>query len=235
MINIDEKKALKIHNISDYSKHHILVDGTYINFLNKENIRCEEIMTCPTDALELDKHMVNQEKCVDCLLCAYSCKEFINFQEESNSFTKFANYVIKDKRFLAIWLGSTFTSNSQNDLCGFEVKITGGYRCKRIPLLMIINKKPIIVKIVNSFKDIEHGVNALTDIVELIKKNNYRIPKLVIVPMAIHDNIDESTNEHIELLKQKNNFKILTIKEAWKILKDKVDGKEPNLEKIFFM
>lgn len=218
----------------DYSKHNILVDGTYINFLNKRNMRCEDILTCPTDALELDKHRVNQERCVDCLLCAYSCKKFINFQEESDSFIKFAKYIMSDKKFLTTWLGLVFTGNSQNNLCGFEVKVKGGYRYKKIPLLMIINKKPIIVKVVNSFNDIEHGINVLTDIVELIKKNNYRIPKIVIVPMTIHENNDELVNEHIAMLKQENNFKILTIKEAWKVLKDKIDGKEPNLEKMFF-
>jgi len=228
--------SAKLHpNITKFATKIIQINGNYEDFLLSKKVRDEEVLICPTDALQLDKNKIDKEKCVDCFLCAHNCPpKVVEFQEEEDSFKKFLNYINSDKKFLTKWIGLSILATSDKVRCGFEVKISGGQREKRIPLLLMLDNQPLILKVVNSYKDIESGILLLNDINELIKESGFDAAEKIVIPNESLTDLNGRITKSIESLKTKFSFRLISLEILWNASKQALDAGKIDWKKIFF-
>lgn len=234
MLQIRSDLTNTFPNITKFATKTIQINGNYEDFLLSKNLRNEEVLICPTDALLLDKNKIDEEKCIDCLLCAHYCPpKLVEFKEEIDSFEKFLNYINSDKKFLTKWIGLFFLATSINGRCGFEVKIQGGQREKRIPLLLILDNKPLILKVVNSFKDIESGILLLNDINELILEKGFDTAEEIVIPNESSKNIDDRITDSIKSLKAKFDFQLISLDTLWDAAKQGIESEKVDWKRLF--
>ena len=210
----------------------IPTNGNYDEYVNSNYSETTEFLICPTDAIDIQKFKIDNQKCIECLLCPYLSSS-IKF-EESKSFETFLNYTKSDKKFLTMWIGQSVKVSSSEIQCAFEVKVTGGSRAKRIPLFLNIEGKIVILKVVDSYKDIEYGLISLEETENLIKSHKQTIPKKIIVPNESKEKINEKLQQTILNLKQNHNFDVVSIDSIWNTLKNGISEKQINWKDIFF-
>jgi hypothetical protein len=229
MLKISKKFTSKITFIMSIYKN-----GNYVDYVKGKYPEPEDVLICPTEAIDSDEIEIDSEKCIECLLCPYRfSSEIIEYSEE-NSFEKFLEFVDSDKKFTTKWIGQAITLSDNNVKCGFEVKIFGGSRSKRIPLLIMIDKKPIILKVVNSFKDIEYGLLHLEEIESLIITNKLPVPSKVIVVNEENSRFDNDLQKIVTKLKETHDFDLVFIETVWNGLKNAISGNSIDWKKIFF-
>lgn len=228
MLKIIKKTDFEFNLISTIFKN-----GSYSDYLEEKYPEPEEILVCPTDALDIYDKEIDTEKCVECLLCPYFLPPKTIEYSEEYSLKKFLNFVNLDKQYLTKWIGQVISASNNEIKCGFEVKIEGGSRIKRIPLLMIINKKPVILKVVDSFKDIEYGVMSLQEIEEIIKQNDLPLPMKIIVTNEIQTKYNEKLQIMVNKLKEKYNFELVFVENIWNVLKKGWLDERVEWKKIF--
>jgi len=228
MLKITKKSEFKFNSIISINKN-----GGYDDHIKKKYLQSEDILVCPTDAINLDEIKIDSKKCVECLLCPYFFPSGMIEYSEEDSFRIFLEFVNLDNTYLTKWIGQALISSNTEIRCGFEVKIDGGSRSKRIPLLIIIDNRPIILKIVDSFKDIEYGILSLDEIENIIIQNNLQIPKKIIVVNEIKTKFDEVLQKPVDILKEKHNFKMIFIETIWESLKNGMSEKSVEWKKIF--
>ena len=211
----------------------IFKNCNYSDFLKGKYPKPENVLVCPTDALDIDQKEISLEKCVECLLCPYYLPAKTITYSRENSLEKFMEFVNSDKKYLTKWIGQAIATSNNNIKCGFDVKIQGGSRTKRIPLLIIIENKPLILKVVDSFKDIEYGVLRLEEIEEVIKQYDLPIPKKIIVTNEIRIKYNKKLQEIVNKFKEEHNFELVFAESIWNTVKE--GWLEPQLDwkKIF--
>ncbi len=110
MLKIIKKTNFEFNLISTIFKN-----GSYSDYLEEKYPKPEEILVCPTDALDIDDKEIDTEKCVECLLCPYFLPpKTIEYYEEY-SLEKFLNFVNLDKQYLTKWIGQV-VSASNNEI-----------------------------------------------------------------------------------------------------------------------
>ena len=142
-------------------------------------------------------------------------------------------FVNSDKKYLTKWIGQVISTSNSEIKCGFDVKIQSGSRTKRIPLLIIIENKPLILKVVDSFKDIEYGVLSLEEIEEGIKQHDLQLPEKIIVTNEIRIKYDEELQEMVTKLKEKHNFELVFAESIWNTVKEGWLATQVEWKKIF--
>tara|TARA_Y100000310_G_C20471146_1_gene710096 strand:- start:102 stop:809 length:708 start_codon:yes stop_codon:yes gene_type:complete len=233
MLKLNIKSFEKI-SPSQFLMEKINVNCEYEDFVKKREISDQETLVCPTDAIDIFTPQIIDEKCIECLLCLhYFPKNSINFNDES-SFDVFSRYVKKEKKFLTQWIGFTLKKLNLKYSIAYEVKISGGSRPKRIPLVILYEDKTIIFKVVNTYKDIESTLLNLQDVNELIIMAGFAPARIVLVPNETNSCLDNRTKKTIQLVQSKNDFLLITIEELWELSKNIIEQKNTNLhEKLF--
>jgi Pyruvate/2-oxoacid:ferredoxin oxidoreductase delta subunit len=211
----------------------IFKNCNYSDFLKGKYPEPEDVLVCPTDALDIDQKEISLEKCVECLLCPYYLPSKTIKYSEENSLEKFMEFVNSDKKYLTKWIGQAISTSNSDIKCGFDVKIQSGSRTKRIPLLIIIENKPLILKVVDSFKDIEYGVLSLEEIEEGIKQYDLQLPGKIIVTNEIRTKYDEELQEMVTKLKEKHNFELIFAESIWNTVKEGWLATQVEWKKIF--
>ena len=145
--------------------------------------------------------------------------------------SSFSNFMKNDKKLLTFWVGSILKSLNEQYSIGCEIKVSGGSRSNRIPLTVMFQKKVVIFKIVNTYKDISSGLLKMQDIVKLIKKENLPEPKIIIIPMNYE--FDKKIKKTIDSLSQNPNFSCISIKELSSLSKNSIKNKNIFHEKLF--
>lgn len=232
MLKVNVEKAQKINKLHTFSSVLIRNGGFYHEFLDDKNNNKEEVLICPTDALLLQENKIDDEKCVECLLCAHICpSKVVEFQEESTSLKKFLDYSKTDKKFVLRWI-SLVLFGTNNCTIGYELKVEAGRREKRIPLSVLIDNEPFVFKVVESYKDIERGILTLNDINDLISKSGLKLPtKIIIANESLNEySKNDRVKKSIQTLLSEHDFKIISLEFLWKkaknsILEDKIDWK----------
>lgn len=227
-------KIIKKIDPSFNGKMGILKNGTYLDYLDATYPNPEDILICPTDAIDLNNSVIDSEKCIECMICPYFFSSQTIEYSEKNSFQKFSESVTSDKKYLTTWISQIITMSDGEMKCGLEVKIKANSRIKCIPLLITFNKKSIILKVVNSFKDIEYGLSNLEDINDIIKKYDLPSPQKIIVVNEIKTKYNLRVQKSINKLKEKSDFELIFIENIWNELKNGLSDKSINLENIFF-
>lgn len=224
----------KDYDPSEFLSKLIFVNGEYSDYLTKKKLTEEEIILCPTDAIDSNKNKIDSDKCVECLLCAHACSNsMIMFGEETLSFRKFLEYCKTDKKFLTRWIGLTISIIDKNVTTGYEVKVVGGSREKRIPLLLITKDKPFLVKVVDNYKDLERGILLLNDINELIIESGHKPASVIIVPKESTGGLNLRTKKSIIALHQKYKFNLLSLDSLWNFSKNRLENKPSDWKRLF--
>ena len=66
----------------------IYKNGNYVDYVKGKYPEPEDVLICPTEAIDSDEIEIDSEKCIECLLCPYRfSSEIIEYSEE-NSFEK---------------------------------------------------------------------------------------------------------------------------------------------------
>ena len=229
MLKIAKKTGSKITSIMSIYKN-----GSYTDYLNEKYPEPEDALICPTDAINSDEMEIDSEKCIECLICPYLFTSGMIEYSEENSFKKFLDFVNFDKKFITKWIGQAITLSDNDTKCGFEVKISGGSRSKRIPLLIMIDKKPIILKVVKSFKDIEYGILNLEEIEQIIITNGLQIPTKIIIVNEENSQFNEDLQQIVKKLKESHDFDIVFIETIWNSLKNGLSKNFIDWKEIFF-
>tara|TARA_Y100001949_G_C15868032_1_gene278216 strand:+ start:60 stop:629 length:570 start_codon:yes stop_codon:yes gene_type:complete len=147
------------------------------------------------------------------------------------TFDEFLEYTKKQNFYH--WIGTTIKKIDSEHQVGYEVKIEGGSRPKRIPMIIIFQNKPIICKIVDSYKDIESGLLNLTDTNDLIRNAGFDSANIVIIPIETEKSIvDKRTTIMIENLRKEHEFTLISLEKLWNTSKINLSGKYVDLQKI---
>ena len=237
MLKINLEKAKDVTNLDTFSSVPIHIGGFYKEFLKMKSKRNENILICPTDALLLQENKIDGDKCIECLLCAHICpSKVVEFKEESSSLKQFIDYSNSDKKFVATWLSLVISSTSSRCSVGFELKVIGGRREKRIPLVIIIENEPLICKVIDSYKDVEKGVLLLNDIGDLIARSGLKPPKKIIVPNESSRSYSENrrVRKSINALQSKYDFTLISLEFLWKKAKDSIPEGNIDWKAILF-
>ena len=120
------------------------------------------------------------------------------------TFDEFLEYAKKENFYH--WIGTTIKKIDSKCQVGYEVKIEGGSRPKRVPMVIILENKPIICKIVDSYKDIESGLLYLSDVNNLIGNAGFDSPAFAIIPTEKKETVSERTLSWIEGIRNKYEF-----------------------------
>ena len=147
------------------------------------------------------------------------------------TFDEFLEYAKKENFYH--WIGTTIKKIDSEHQVGYEVKIEGGSRPKRVPMVIILENKPIICKIVDSYKDIESGLLNLTDTNDLIRNAGFDSANIVIIPIETEKSIvDKRTTIMIENLRKEHEFTLISLEKLWNTSKINLSGKYVDLQKI---
>lgn len=192
----------------------------YKDYVYGDETRFVDFLICPTDAVDMIQMEISDVKCVECLLCKYSPISDNTSNSKNMQFKKFYEYVRKDNEYLTKWIGQIFTIYGKNTKCGFDIKIKFGSREKRIQLLVIIDTKPIIIKIVKSFKDIERGVLKLEEIVKVLEQDNMPTPKIIITVNDLKTNYTKRLQNVINKFMENHDFQLIYVETFWNVVKN---------------
>jgi hypothetical protein len=100
-------------------------------------------------------------------------------------------------------------------------------------MVIILENKAIICKIVDSYKDIESGLLNLTDTNDLIRNAGFDSANIVIIPIETEKSIvDKRTTIMIENLRQEHEFTLISLEKLWNTSKINLSGKYVDLQKI---
>lgn len=228
-------KIIKNKNFDFKTIMPIYKNGNYRDFVKKQFSLTEDILLCPTDAIDIEQGQIDNKKCIDCLLCPYFLPtEIIEFSDK-DSFKRFSDFVNSDKKYLTKWIGQIVTASNNQIKCGYEIKIDSGSRTKRIPLLLLFEEKTSILKVVDSFKDVEYGIINLEEIENAIIQNNFLMPTKIIVVNQMKNNYSEKLQDTVKKLREKHSFELIFIEDIWDVAKNGISTRTVEWKKIFFM
>ena len=148
------------------------------------------------------------------------------------TFDEFLEYTKKQNFYH--WIGTTIKKIDSEHQVGYEVKIEGGSRPKRIPMIIIFQNKPIICKIVDSYKDIESGLLYLSDVNNLIGNAGFDSPAFAIIPTEKKETVSERTLSWIEGIRNKYEFTLISLEDLWNISSSILAGEFVDLKKVIF-
>lgn len=162
----------------------ILDNVSIRDFINR-TASSSEIVLCPTNAIDITKKQIIQDRCIHCGICWIKGPSCIKFDGIYNK-NSFLDYCKKEKTFVYTWLSLLLS-----DYSGTNIKSVGFSRTKRIPLMIITNDKIVyIVKASRTSKDVEMAYNELEDIIMLSKNNldSFKIRKLIpVIDLNLED------------------------------------------------
>jgi len=224
MLDVNQKICKKIITPNnDFSKTTIAIGGSFNSFIDSSITRSSEVLICPTGALQLSESRIDLNTCVECLLCCFTSPEkVVRFVEELGSFKKFNNYCIDNPTFVTYWVAILLSSTKNNAKVGIEVKVGGGSREKRIPLLSVIDDKATLWKVAKSPKNVERAALALNDISELVNQSGGNKPSKIVILIES----SEKNKSHDMILKffeaktGEHNFKLITLEYLWNVVKN---------------
>ena len=132
------------------------------------------------------------------------------------------------------WIGTTMQKIDSKCHVGYEVKIEGGSRPKRIPLAIILENTSIICKTIDSYMDAESGLLYLSYVSDLIRDAKFDSPAFVIIPTEKEESVSERTLSWIESLRNKYEFTLISLEDLWDISSSNLAGKSVDLKKVIF-
>ena len=103
-----------------------------------------------------------------------------------------------------------------------------------LTLVIILENKPIICKIVDSYKDIESGLLYLSDVNNLIGNAGFDSPAFAIIPTEKKETVSERTLSWIEGIRNKYEFTLISLEDLWNISSSILAGEFVDLKKVIF-
>ena len=148
------------------------------------------------------------------------------------TFDEFLEYMKTEKEYLSYWAGTTIEKINSNCQVGYDVKIGGSVREKRIEVVIIFENKPIICRTVKSYKDAQSRLVYLTDVNKLIRKAGFDLAAIAIILTESNGSISDTAR--IEKLRQKYEFTLIPLKRLWDALNDHLVGNSTDSQRILF-
>ena len=211
-----------------------IVNGEEYSKFIANNSKLESYLVCPTDALQLNNCKIEPDLCIECLLCYFASPPgLIDVKLNPDSLNGFLQYCMNDSKFAIRWLAIFFQSSDPKSRCGLEIKIDGGARNRRIPLVHHFEQGLAIWKVADTNKDIEKAALALTDIRDSIRDiNDLPTPRCFVglTQEASKYVNDGRTIPFLEEHTKQRDYSIVSLEYLWKIATSTINRESKFIE-----